>query len=449
MDKKVDMSIQDLSGVDFLDADKVAQMYAGLKELSGGDRAIHVLKRTLYNYLTGQFLGWSLERERNIIAFAELIDEDPTHDDYASYLSSYVKAFSAAVRAIGGWEAGRKACLYAGSDTGKAVELVSQVNAGSGAAREIVRGHVASLFDRGLAQKYYSAAFGKSHIVKRFYIDQGVNTYFASLESQPRLAEDPQHKISQICSSAKLSLVFSMDAGFCSAYLPLMLHYARYMSDINYHFVFVGSKSEVSACREMLDVLVTAQEKCAGRKMVNYSCSTMSIPATVKEKVTFYACARYFAASELLEYFEGVYVMDMNIQFTENPATYFSSMWEHDVCLPKGLNLGQLMPWRRFMAGNVFVRNTEAGRAFLSTVVDYMRAGLVCADSWTLDQNALCYAMEVMDMEVYDLNSRGKPTYQPRVNKLFESGSSKWWVEGAVRNGRLDKYLGRLRRFIN
>jgi hypothetical protein len=449
VDKKVDMSIQDLSGVDFLDTDKVRLIYAGLKELSGGDRAIHVLKRTLYNYLTGQFLGWSSERERNIIAFAELIDEDPTHGDYAIYLSSYVKAFSAAVRAIGGWEAGRKTCLYSGSDTGKAAEFVSQVNAGSGAAREIVRGHVASLFDRGLAQKYYSAAFGQSHIVKRFYIDQGINTYFASLESQPRLAEDPQHKISHICSSAKLSLVFSMDAGFCSAYLPLMLHYARHMSDINYHFVFVGSEKEISACREMLDVLVAAQEKCGGMKMVNYSYSTMSIPATVKEKVTFYACARYFAASELLEHFEGVYVMDVDIQFTENPAIYFSSMWKHDVCLPKGLNLGQLMPWRRFMAGNVFVRNTTVGRAFLNMVVDYMRAGLVCPDSWTLDQNALCYAMEVMNMEVYDLNSRGKPTSQPRINKLFESGISRWWVEGAASTGRLGRYLDRLRRFVH
>jgi hypothetical protein len=441
------ISGKDLSDIDFASAVDLDVVMASLKELPKGKRSVHVFKRILYNYTTSQFLSWSSDRERGILAFVDLLDKEPDGDVHAAYVCSYVTAFSDAVRVIGGWEKGRQLRLYASPDPDRAAEAAAQVNAGEGVPREIVRGHVASLFDRELAYKYYSAAKVQSDVVKQFYIDQGINTYFSSIESLPRLVGKPEYQFPH-SSSARLSVVLSMDAGFCSAYLPLVIHYVRHLPEFHYHFVFVGDGREVSACEEMLETLLVAQEKCAGRKIDNFSYSRMSVPASVKDKVTLYACARYFAAADLLGRFEGVYIMDVDIQLTADPTSYFSSFWGYDVCLPETLSLGQLMPWRRFMAGNVFVRDSLAGRAFLHVVCDYMRAGLLCNGSWTLDQNALCYAMEVMDVKVFNLNTRGRPTSQHKINKLFETGVSRWWVEEVASSGWLGRHLDCLRRFV-
>jgi hypothetical protein len=435
------MGTKDLSGIDFAGVDEVGDIVARLKGLSEGEQSIHLLKKMLYNYLTSQFVGWSLDRERNILAFADLLEKQSDNDIYANYIISYVRAFSDGVRSLGGWESGRRVALYSNPDPARAAEIVAQINAGEGAPREIVRGHVASLFDRELAHRHYSAALGQADLVGRFYIDQGINTYFSSPESLPRLVEGLNHKVASIRSSARLSLIFSMDAVFCSAYLPLVIHYARYLPDYNYHFVFVGADNELSACEEMLKGLVDAQERCAGRKLENYSYSTMSIPALVKDKTTLYACARYFAACDLLERFEGVYIMDVDIQLTSNPAGYFASMLEQRLCLSRVLHLGQLMPWRRCMAGNVYVSNSEVGRVFLNVACDYMRAGLLCKGSWTLDQNALCYALEYTGANVLNLNDVGRPTSQPKINKLFEAGVSKWWLGDVAQRGRMRSYL--------
>lgn len=440
-----DAAVSRLKSIDFASlSDGGIQAAEDLKLLSEIGRSMLALEGLFYNYLTSQLSSWSVERELNIFQFFSLLEKQAGNDPSIEYVFSYARALSSAVQALEGWREGERSSLIRTAELAKGRDIISKIK-DKGSAANVVRGHIASLFDRELAWGYYSRSRSQVEMINGFRIDQGLNTYFLSPGPQSLLAADCSHRLIKKPSVAEMSLVFSMDAGFCSAYLPLVVHYARNLPEYNCHLVFAGDDCGLKACEEMLWLLVDAQEKCAGRRMENISYSTMKVPDLVRDKATFYACARYLAALDLIGFFSGIYIMDVDVQFTKAPAKFFSELMGRPLCLPETRSLAQIIPWRRYMAGNVFVSNSSEGREFIGVVCNYISAGLVCDNSWTLDQNALCYALERTKINHFDLNNLDRPGVQQRINKLFESNMPGWWVGGVSRVGQLSHRLRRLR----
>ncbi|WP_220125619.1 hypothetical protein, partial [Leptospira interrogans] len=76
------------------------------------------------------------------------------------------------------------------------------------------------------------------------------------------------------------------------------------------------------------------------------------IPPGVENPIAFYASARFFAVEKLLRDYEHLYVMDIDLQFSEDPLSFFRRLQNTTFAVPVSSNHNYLSPWRRYMAGN-------------------------------------------------------------------------------------------------
>lgn len=73
---------------------------------------------------------------------------------------------------------------------------------------------------------------------------------------------------------------------------------------------------------------------------------------------------------------------------------YIKFLGKYDLSLPFSAGTMVLLPWRRIMAGNVFLKNNTSSREFMGYVRSYILDNINSEFTWTLDQNALTYAYE-------------------------------------------------------
>lgn len=234
------------------------------------------------------------------------------------------------------------------------------------------------------------------------------------------------HRSTRTAQGQEPTIIYSADPRFLRSYLTRLLFYIGLFPENKYHFHIIAIKKEAIAMKDI--VLEHLKSILAIRESTNSSpnvdISFSECPIGVKEKVSYYASARYMIAGEIMkETSRPVWIQDVDLYPTGELASFIPTFMSHDVSLYRSNFLGGALPWVRYLGGNVFVSPTKAGTEFLTHVDYYMRNWLIAESSWMIDQNAISYALESMNnpLRLADTRTMRVPVQQSALANRIEN----------------------------
>jgi hypothetical protein len=412
-----------ISNIDFLRndicIDKIWDVINILTDYSQEKTILFVARKLLYNFINAQYNKYNKNRENGAVKF---INRCPTwlkNNAYISYFCGYIESFVSACKLIDYNFKIEDSKVFKLNIT----SILEQIDGHDISAKLNIQGQLASIINRDTAASLFNSKKLDKKLVSEFYLDMGLCTYFsdADIYGVDSNHEFSLHKMHINKNGGGISMLVSFDIVFASMYLPLLVHYARNLPDINFHFLLIGNEKEQKRFSLVLNALVRAQAMCINQKsLTNISFSFTDVPNWVKNIKTFYACSRFLFADKLLEYFSKIYIMDADIHFLDNPANFFNLLKGKKIAFPINSKLGFIAPWRRCMAGNFYIEKDESTYQFLTDIKLYITRGLLNEYSWMLDQNAIAYAFEKSKFGITDLNIFERPITQLKINTLFE-----------------------------
>jgi hypothetical protein len=274
---------------------------------------------------------------------------------------------------------------------------------------------LASLRDRDAAAGLFQAAKADNpDFVSAQLLDQSIETYFTAERVRERSTEIATRRSEFVARFELLEgtlpraakstlLLFSCDPAFFAAFFPYWASLAEYLSErhVYLHFLLVGNRSEAATAVERALAVTNGIARLRGFRSSNSpsSLSFSTVPsAKAPNPKTFFACARYLAASKILADTGGqILILDIDMALREDPTESLRVLREvRDIGLPVVMVRGPtaLIPARRYLAGRVFLPSRSIGEQAMHDIEEYIYAGLFDEQSWTLDQNALTYAAE-------------------------------------------------------
>jgi hypothetical protein len=131
---------------------------------------------------------------------------------------------------------------------------------------------------------------------------------------------------------------------------------------------------------------------------------------TPVQRRTYYACARFLRLAELLEQADGdLLVLDADSLVVSKIDRDFTDKLEAEVCLRRRDLLEQQPEHLAVAAGSVWVRATEASRAFFRAVANDLVSAFESGEaSWYLDQITLMRRIGSPELEVKVRNIKSK-----------------------------------------
>jgi hypothetical protein len=166
-----------------------------------------------------------------------------------------------------------------------------------------------------------------------------------------------------------------------------------------YHFHIIGGSGKAESA---IDAFLKCHEQAlrfrdGARYTIPPTFSAESVPKEVKDKRTYYACARYLRLGEFLRRFgNDVLVLDADVTWRQYPLYVFRRITAAgaDVVLARKFGFNHLSPSMTDFAGFVYVSNNERSLRFASVLRDYILTHIQKQDIWGLDQTALQYACD-------------------------------------------------------
>lgn len=272
--------------------------------------------------------------------------------------------------------------------------------------------------NRSEAAKEYSYACRMTNSVIEFLtMDLGAFTY---VEDVGYINESNHVEfLNDLGIKSDLVILISMDTKFLKAYGPYLFFIANALQKYHFHFHIIGNDSHGSV--EESTKLFDAIRRFRGQDGIKPSFSYEPSPRVPSPR-TYYACGRYLIADKVMNMFGAdVYIMDADLTIDKDPKSYFEALKKFDVALPMMDAVMGVSPWRRFMAGNVYVKNNDNGMNFINTVKRYILNNIDKDNSWMLDQNALDYAFEkCREVNYGNTQKFSRPTKQYPINSLIE-----------------------------
>lgn len=305
-------------------------------------------------------------------------------------------------------------------------------SSGSTAAFRCILGQVTSLTDRRDASTHFSVLRNSEHaeLIRYFYYDLGALTYFDEDDlTDEGLSKKAQDIIASICpvevpeTENKVAIALSMDSNFFRIYSAWLYFYAQQLPEIDFNFFLCAPEDEVgklvSDGAKFVDGLSGLNHSPAPSNIHIYRVPT---PEYVVDKITFYACARFFAIDGLLERYQNIYLMDADLYLESDPTTFLRKIKGLTFSVPATTSGHALSPWRRYMAGNVAINREAKGGKLISDLQRYIVKGLHQSGSWMLDQNALAFAIEENpQLEFIALNEFKRPFIASKFMKTWET----------------------------
>lgn len=302
-------------------------------------------------------------------------------------------------------------------------------------AGHAVLGKIHSLADRGLAAEHFAElrTGDAAAVISRFYADLGALTYFSDTEVRTdSAAQDAQELrgaarvVGGSSPTSRTALVISVDPRFFRIYAPYLYFCAQQLPELDLCLLLCGSGAEAK------ELITDGRRYLAGLDALNHSGIprnirhfVMPVPSLAAERRTFYAAARFFAATELLGDYENLYLMDADLAVDAHPGAFLKKVASLPVAVPMSSGPAALSPWRRYMAGNIPLSRSVLETGFLEDLQLYLAHGLRHRDSWMLDQNALSYAVERFPGAVEDVNDYPRPIRTMRFMSTWESNHRK------------------------
>lgn len=267
-------------------------------------------------------------------------------------------------------------------------------------ASHLLRGQVLSVVEGRAAalNEFRTAVTIGSDLIRSMYMDMGAFTYGFPKQT----VADKQVSVSwhggDSSEDAKVTILYSANVAFLRRYFTRVIFYANAEPELQLHFHIVDPESEVlkfiREARELAVLIHSFSHRSS--KLPNISWSSSRLPAGVGNPITYYACARYLVAQQMMDKFKtDVWIQDVDLFPTFPISDSHSKFTDFDAIVAATSGVNVVAPWRRYLAGNVFLARSDNGRKFAANAVEYIWAFLDRADSWMLDQNALDWAVEV------------------------------------------------------
>lgn len=224
----------------------------------------------------------------------------------------------------------------------------------------------------------------------------------------------------------RVTIIYSANPKFLKSYLFRIIFYMSAFPEYDYHFHLVAKDAE---CREMAICLLETfelnqkiREKDTDTSHVSFSFS--QVPQEVNEDISYFASARYLIALEVMDMTQSpIWIQDVDLFPTGDTTPYIKTLRQYDISIFVSSFLRGILPWARYLAGNVFVNNTDMGREFLVHTSDYLTRWVTCPNNWTVDQNALAYAIDSCGegLKIGNLRMMQMPVIQSKFAARIES----------------------------
>ncbi|EKF39813.1 hypothetical protein NA8A_24014 [Nitratireductor indicus C115] len=305
-------------------------------------------------------------------------------------------------------------------------------------AKGLAEAKLASLYSRQEARAIYSHLLSDSEFLpSAIQAEIGAATYFASneLPDEPFRDEDFQARLSEALAGEdrEAFLVLSVDPVFLRHHGTAWFNLAPYLQLQNIGLVFIvaGDTNETSAVIDEASQFVRMAVSFHGGDPTAYSRAAMFVPCAVPTGVadhkTFFACARYLLLPAILTATNRpALVVDVDMALRSDLLPFLKKLREADFSTPFSKGLHALFPWRRYMAGTTYFGESHAAANVARDLSRYISRGLGEADSWTLDQNAMTFAVEhalEQGANVVDANTLGRPLFQEAIRSMFEKAT--------------------------
>lgn len=220
------------------------------------------------------------------------------------------------------------------------------------------------------------------------------------------------------------AVVFSGDIKFFRRYFPRIHYYARLMEKTQLHLHLIGEETEVrKVVGDALELSTRTDNLMADGRTASVSVTFERTPRGVGELKTYFACARFIRATELLDmYPEGVWIQDLDLVHTGPVEPLFSALRTSGF----GASLSPVaygsVPWKSLLAGSVWAADTPVTRRLLSDASRYILSFLSLESTWMLDQNALRYALDMAQDKISFVNMHkiGAPVGQNSLSRIIE-----------------------------
>ena len=224
--------------------------------------------------------------------------------------------------------------------------------------------------------------------------------------------------------SKQTTILYSGNPEFYRAYLGRIFYFMTVFEEYHYHFSLLGPRKEANEfVDEMLQLwnAMASIKRQASRNRL--SVSFAEVPENLPNRVSFLASARYLFAAQNIEKFpKGLWIHDIDLYPDGDFRPIIGRIPKTaDIAISLSPFLGGILPWKRFLAGNVYLRSTPKTQRFLSCVQEYLDYWLQADGSWMIDQNALAHGAEkTVGLEYFDLLASHIPMRQSSMASLLE-----------------------------
>lgn len=359
------------------------------------------------------------------ISSIETLEKNNFPDDFCFYIC-YLKIFNSMERLIREAESTNE--LFDFIKEFAETELDRYDGNGKQAAISLILGSVASTYNRKLAKDLFDeASLLSSDLINIFGLDVGLFTYFDDnddLKNEDALTTAVESiSISNNTPKNRMALCFSVDERFLKGYGPWIVFYAKHFKDYDFHLLVVNpGKPTIKNLENFLEGL----DYLTGDTTGNLYISTIDSPSYCCNDITLSACARFILAKKIISDYSSVYIMDADLSWHDTPESFFTKISTFDIAINKTNNqIAYLSPWRRYLAGNFHI--TKAAENILDDIVMYILYGLSVKNSWMLDQNAICFALENNSRNRFAfINDFDRPFTQDNLRNVIEKNIKAW-----------------------
>lgn len=224
------------------------------------------------------------------------------------------------------------------------------------------------------------------------------------------------------------TILLSMDPKFLKYYATQLFYSIIALKKHHFHLHIIGNESECKdVIKSAINLFYTIKDFMEPKyKITPPTFSHEECPNFVKDKITYYACSRYIIVPLIIQKFgNDIFIMDVDLFINNELDSYFNKLSEFDVAISFQRSITAIYPWRRIMAGYVYISNNIHGESFINLTSNYIVKHLHKENSWTLDQNALSYAYEKInqknpDIKIGNAGIYKRPMEQPRLRILIE-----------------------------
>lgn len=308
-------------------------------------------------------------------------------------------------------------------------ERIAQLDNDPGTLADIqtlsLRGQVESLWSRDVAGETFQKVreHSKHPSLARAW-DRGALSYFneEQVAERSRPAENIVGAIPEM-ATARSAFMMSVDPAFFRVYAPMFLFNAQQIPEMDLVvLICAGPEESAELIRDAEQYLASLAKMNKQEVPKNIHYHSFPVPDWGGDRTTFYACARFLALPQVLEQYEYVYAIDADLIMRYEPNGFLRRTADVMLSFPHIVGPLGIVPWRRYMAGNLVATQKLLETRTIGDLEAYITAGLGQRNAWTLDQNALAYAIEHSAPGVYEpLEKFNRPLITSTFMNRWES----------------------------